>query len=125
MSIMNTIHLSFSVTAIEVEVNGASYVGLFSAPITAILVSRFLLELQEVNQTVVRLDRDDPLHTSRNPYDDTPSFISSLGAFINPDLPALSEDDPESHVGARPDGFEEEEDGDQTRIAAASSSSGV
>ncbi|KAI0697814.1 hypothetical protein C8T65DRAFT_697996 [Cerioporus squamosus] len=57
--------------------------------VTAILVSRFLLELQEANQTVVRLDPDDPLYSSRSPYydSDTPSFISSLGGFINPDLP--------------------------------------
>ncbi|TFK82270.1 hypothetical protein K466DRAFT_590631 [Polyporus arcularius HHB13444] len=102
MSILNVIHLTFSVTAVEVMVQGASYVGLFSAPITAILVSRFLLELQEANQTVVRLDRDDPLHTSRDPYDSTPTFISSLGAFINPDLPALQDDDSELHgVGSR------------------------
>ena len=51
--------------------------------ITAILISRFLLELQEANRTVVRVDADDPLHFANNPYDDTPSFIRSLGAVIS------------------------------------------
>lgn len=65
--------------------------------ITAILVSRFLLDLQEANRVVVRLDPDDPLHSSRNPWDDAPSFISSIGGFINPDLPERSDDELELH----------------------------
>ncbi|RDX54075.1 hypothetical protein OH76DRAFT_1398366 [Lentinus brumalis] len=147
MSILNVIHLTFSVTAVScidnqrtslpgslmhsdrsrswsrVQAMSASSApracqsrhssifprgyallthGTLPGSITAILVSRFLLELQEANQTVVRLDRDDPLHTSRDPYDSTPTFISSLGAFINPDLPALQDDDYELHgVGSR------------------------
>ena len=44
-------------------------------------MSRFLLELQEASKTVVRLDPDDPLHSSVDPYDETPSFISSIGAY--------------------------------------------
>ncbi len=39
---------------------------------------------------------DDPLRSSRDPYA-TPSFISSLGAFINPDLSASSDDELELH----------------------------
>ncbi len=62
--------------------------------ITAILISRFLLELQEANQVVVRLDPGDPLHSSRHPYDSTPTFISSLAGFVNP---ALSEAQSEDH----------------------------
>ena len=48
----------------------------------------------------MRVDPDDPLHSSRDPYDDTPSFIRSLGAAIDPDLPDLHEDDLdcESHL---------------------------
>ncbi len=167
MSILNVIHLTFSVTAVgcidiqrtslpgslmhsdrsrswsRVQAMSASsapracqsrhsYIfprgyallthGTLPGSITAILVSRFLLELQEANQTVVRLDRDDPLHTSRDPYDSTPSFISSLGAFINPDLPAPQDDDSELHGGGS-HSDREEEDGSQGRPAAASSSS--
>lgn len=67
--------------------------------ITAILISRFLLDLQDANQMVVRLDPDDPpLHSPL--YDDAPSFISSLGGFINPDLSGRSDgsDGSELHV---------------------------
>lgn len=62
-----------------------------SHSLTAILVSRFLIDLQEANHAVVRVDADDPLHSSRDPYD-VPSFISSLGAIINPESAAGSHD---------------------------------
>lgn len=54
----------------------------------------------------MRLDPDDPLHSSRDPYD-TPSFITSLGAFINPDLQPPSDDDLEWDIGS----LDQEEDG--------------
>ncbi len=75
---------------------------IFLCSITAVLISRFLLDLQEANQRVVRLDCDDPLHSSRSPYD-VPSFISSLGAFINPDLLTSSDDGLEWDVPSSPD----------------------
>ncbi|TFK80320.1 hypothetical protein K466DRAFT_605442 [Polyporus arcularius HHB13444] len=63
--------------------------GIIYFAITVILISRFLLALQETNHMVVKLDADDPLHASRNAWDSsTPSFISSLGGFINPELAA-------------------------------------
>ena len=62
----------------------------FSSPqpptnsITAILVSRFMLELQEANLVTIRVNSNDPLHFSRS---STPSFIQSqFGAAINPNL---------------------------------------
>lgn len=67
--------------------------------LSAVLVSRFLLDLQEADQVVLRVNVDDPLYSSR--ANDIPSFISSLGARINsPVLSAAQEDDLESHVGA-------------------------
>ena len=93
----------------------------YTRSITAILVSRFLLELQEANQTVVRLDADDPLHFSHNPYDDTPSFIRSLGAVIGPELQdsrAESSDfDSDTHLHA----YLDEENGTQVFYKAESS----
>ncbi|RDX41771.1 hypothetical protein OH76DRAFT_1422926 [Lentinus brumalis] len=92
--IMNVLHLAFSATAVASEDSGnSSLITLFTAPITAILISRFLLELQEANHTVVKLNADDPLHSSRNTWDSTPSFISSLGGFINPSRSEQSDDD--------------------------------
>ncbi|TFK79248.1 hypothetical protein K466DRAFT_505861, partial [Polyporus arcularius HHB13444] len=92
--IMNILHLVFSATAVSIDLGGSfSLITQFTAPITAILISRFLLELQEANHTVVKLDADDPLHSSRNPWDSTPSFVSSLGGFINPSRSVQSNDD--------------------------------
>ncbi|RPD59048.1 hypothetical protein L227DRAFT_654426 [Lentinus tigrinus ALCF2SS1-6] len=110
--IMNLLHLVLSVAALGpgVASDGASYVTIFTAPITSILVSHFLLQLQEANQTVIRVDSDDPLHFSRNPYDDTPGFIRSLGAVLTPGLPVPhSDDDSELYVTSR-SGWDEEDE---------------
>ncbi|TFK85678.1 hypothetical protein K466DRAFT_600979 [Polyporus arcularius HHB13444] len=97
--ILNILHLVLSVTTLaEIANTGTSYVTIFTGPLTAILILHFLLNLQEAGQAVVRLDPDDPLHSSRDPYD-TPSFITSLGAFINPDLLPPSDDDLEWDIG--------------------------
>ncbi|RDX41568.1 hypothetical protein OH76DRAFT_1489391 [Lentinus brumalis] len=117
--VLNVLHLAFSVTAVASEGQG-SYLTVFTGPITATLVSRFLLELQEANRMVVRLDPDDPLHSSRNFSDDTSSFISSLGACINPGLTMSRDDDYEPYAGARSD--EEQEGGARVSQVAASSS---
>ncbi|KAI0697855.1 hypothetical protein C8T65DRAFT_698026 [Cerioporus squamosus] len=105
---LNTLHLVLSAYTLADEASrGLSYITIFTGPLTAILISRFLLDLQEANQAVVRVDPDDPLHSSRDPYD-TPSFISSLGAFMNPDRqPAPHDSDLEWDVGLRLDGEEE------------------
>ncbi len=42
---------------------------------------------------VVWLDPDDPLQSSRDHYNSTPSFISSLGGFVNPAFSMRSGDD--------------------------------
>ena len=63
--------------------------------ITSILISRFLLELQEADRKIVRLDVNDPLYSSRGWFDSTPSFISSIGAFIDPHLQTSHDADPE------------------------------
>ncbi|RDX40543.1 hypothetical protein OH76DRAFT_1450645 [Lentinus brumalis] len=106
--ILNVLHLVFSVTSIAGDGDsGQSLVPQFTAPITTILVSRFLLQLQEANQVVVRLDPDDALHSSRDPYEDTPSFISSLGAFISAEVSAPSDDDLELRLASRSDGEEQ------------------
>ncbi|TFK94810.1 hypothetical protein K466DRAFT_475515 [Polyporus arcularius HHB13444] len=125
--ILNVLHLGLSLTALAGTSNsGASVVTVFTAPITSILISRFLLELQEANQTDVRLDPGDPLHSSRHIYDSTPSFISSLEGFINPELEVGFDDDSfELQVRSLAEAPGEEEDGGLTESpqAAASSSS--
>ena len=68
--------------------------------LTAILVSRFLLELQEADHwAVIRIGTgaSDSCNPSRQLYSDSSSsFISSLGAFINPDLPVAPVEETES-----------------------------
>ena len=91
--------------------------------ITAILTSRFLLALQEANRTVVRvdldLDRGDrPLHSSAgwgDQYDSAPSFISSLGGFVNPDLAESASWDGDGDEGYGRHGNSCEEEGEETR----------
>ncbi|KAI0697858.1 hypothetical protein C8T65DRAFT_18470 [Cerioporus squamosus] len=124
--ILNVLHFVFSLTALAVTENGTSYLTVFTAPLTAILISRFLLDLQEANQAVVRVDSDNSSHSPSNPWNDTPSFISSLGAFINPDLGTQSDDELELQYVSRSDGEKELEGGVQvsdSQVAAASSSS--
>ncbi|RDX40548.1 hypothetical protein OH76DRAFT_1490184 [Lentinus brumalis] len=99
LSILNVLHLVLSLTAV-VSNNAISYVTIFTTPLTVITISRFLLDLQEANHAVVRIDADDPLYSSRDPYG-TPSLISSLGGFINPDVPVPSDDEFEWDGGSR------------------------
>ena len=50
------------------------------------------------------------MQSSRDQYDSGPSFISSLGAFINPDAPSLSSDEYlEWHVDSLSHGENSEE----------------
>ncbi|TFK84708.1 hypothetical protein K466DRAFT_601773 [Polyporus arcularius HHB13444] len=93
------------------NVNGSSLVTAFTAPLTAIAISRFLLELQETNHMVVRLDPHDRLHFSRDAWDSTPSFISSLGGFVNPARSARSDDDDVIEFQVRTAGAPREEEG--------------
>ena len=53
-------------------------------------MSRCLLQLQEANQATIRVNADDPLHFS---ISGTPSFIHSIGAALNPDLPREVDED--------------------------------
>lgn len=83
---------------------------LMTCSLTAILVSRFLLDLQEANQTAARVDGVNANDSSRGSQwnasgDSTPSFISSLGAFINPDLSSgVCTDDDSEDSGSRRQG---------------------
>ena len=73
--------------------------------LTAILVSRFLIDLQAANQRVLRLDEDDPLYTSKDDTSDGQGAIAgpdvslvfakfdvvgSIGCVLEPEQSALS-----------------------------------
>ena len=70
-----------------------------------ILISRFLLQLQEASQATIRVLTDDPLRISANFYDETPSFIRSLRSDVDAALPRMADCDedesvPDLHAGA-------------------------
>ncbi|KAI0708806.1 hypothetical protein C8T65DRAFT_740025 [Cerioporus squamosus] len=117
--VLNGLHLTLEVLSVALTADNTSYVPIFTGPITAILVSRFLLQLQEASQTVVRVDSDDPLHISMNTYDGTPSFIRSLGAVIDPDRPRDDSSESETALRSRTD----DDEGDGDAQAAMQSSS--
>ena len=50
---------------------------MFSQSLTAILLSRFLLNLQEANLRPVRLSSDDSLHFSALSDESLPSFVAA------------------------------------------------
>ncbi|RDX47023.1 hypothetical protein OH76DRAFT_1485073 [Lentinus brumalis] len=122
---LNVLHLALSAAAVGDSGNlGESVVTTFTAPLTAVIVSHFLLELQEANKMDVRLDPGDPLCSSRDPYDTAPSFISSLGGFVNPGLSTRSDDDSlELQVRSRSKAPGEEEGGDPPETAKAAAES--
>ncbi|RDX40476.1 hypothetical protein OH76DRAFT_1423670 [Lentinus brumalis] len=114
--ILNIVHITFTSTELAGgSFSGGSELPLFTGLLTTVIISRFLLELQQANQIAVRVDLGDPSQSFRTPWDSTPSFISSLGGFIDPDHPALSDDDDgfQSQVGALPEAGEE---GDDKRV---------
>ncbi|TFK85367.1 hypothetical protein K466DRAFT_664555 [Polyporus arcularius HHB13444] len=116
--ILNVLHLTLSLVAAAGSAGGSD-VTIFTGPITAILVSRFLLELQEANQRDLVLGPNASMHSSRNPYDAS-SFMSSLGGFIIPDVSGRSAYDSELHFGSRSEAREEDGQASQASESAAS-----
>ncbi|RPD53397.1 hypothetical protein L226DRAFT_540571 [Lentinus tigrinus ALCF2SS1-7] len=104
--VMNLLHLVFTVVSVCVTspltrtcgpmtkraqvsapFQAASYVILFIHPITGILMSRFLFDLQDANRRSLCLDSHDPLHFSADTSDGSLSFarvIGSLGSSLPP-----------------------------------------
>ncbi|KAI0711168.1 hypothetical protein C8T65DRAFT_185592 [Cerioporus squamosus] len=80
---MNVLHMAFSLRSILTNAD-ISEITVFTEPVTAVLVSRFLIDLQEANRKAVHqtsfanpdssLTDDDPLHFA--------NFVNSFGASI-------------------------------------------
>ncbi|RPD59066.1 hypothetical protein L226DRAFT_524088 [Lentinus tigrinus ALCF2SS1-7] len=90
--IMNVLHLVFSLSFIfSSSDNGASNVTAFTESVTAVLVSRFLLNLQEANKVAVMgMDLVSMDQLSTVPEGRTLSFarvMGSIGESIGPGLP--------------------------------------
>ncbi|KAI0746884.1 hypothetical protein C8Q80DRAFT_1271711 [Daedaleopsis nitida] len=85
---MNVLHLAFSITSV-LSSGSFSQITIFTEPVTAILVSRFLLDLQQSNRDTVKLTLDDlsPADsTGTRSVADTLNFasvVSSVGGTIS------------------------------------------
>ncbi|KAI0692814.1 hypothetical protein C8T65DRAFT_744991 [Cerioporus squamosus] len=85
LTLLNVLHLAFTVAEVASDAF-TSYISIFTDPLTALLVSRFLLDLQEATQQDMKLDTDHPLHFSPD-WNGSLSFarvMGSIGAIIMP-----------------------------------------
>ncbi|RDX52001.1 hypothetical protein OH76DRAFT_1400910 [Lentinus brumalis] len=90
---LNVLHLSFSLPALFND-DGISDITVFTDPLSAVLIYRFLLDLQEANQRVVRLDADDPLSTMDSV--ESLSFVArTMGSLRSTIVPGLLENEDE------------------------------
>ncbi|KAI0365192.1 hypothetical protein BV20DRAFT_954792 [Pilatotrama ljubarskyi] len=82
--ILNTLHLTFTMLSITDDaLSPVSYFTTFTEPITAVLVSRFLLNLQQVNQQQQR-STVATLNLSQNMTLDFARVVGSLGSSLGP-----------------------------------------
>ncbi|RPD69379.1 hypothetical protein L226DRAFT_616909 [Lentinus tigrinus ALCF2SS1-7] len=56
--VLNCLHLTFAMLSFEFVFQTGSYITLFTNPLTAVIVSRFLLNLQAANQRAIAHDSD-------------------------------------------------------------------
>ncbi|RDX51239.1 hypothetical protein OH76DRAFT_1417318 [Lentinus brumalis] len=89
LCILNILHLVFSLTSMFGFITGASNISTFTEVVTAVLVSRFLLNLQEANKVVCRgVSSMDQLSTiAEGRTISFARFIGSIGESIGPGLP--------------------------------------
>ncbi|TFK80365.1 hypothetical protein K466DRAFT_559142 [Polyporus arcularius HHB13444] len=81
LTILNVLHLAFSVA--DVARDGASsmsYITLVIDPLLAVLVCRFLLDLQDASRRNIKLGTDDALHCSTLDEQASLSFARVLGS---------------------------------------------
>ncbi|TBU34174.1 hypothetical protein BD311DRAFT_802551 [Dichomitus squalens] len=96
--ILNALHLMFTLLSIDLAFEPVSYMTMFTEPVTAVLVSRFLLDLQAANRKALDLDPQDMSHigSSQGPTGSLifERVVGSLGSMILPgELVELATDD--------------------------------
>ncbi|TFK80700.1 hypothetical protein K466DRAFT_636333, partial [Polyporus arcularius HHB13444] len=72
--LLNILHLVFTMLAIDTPLQGASNVSSFTEPVTATLVSRFLIHLQAANRRTLHIDTDNYAHHG--------ATVPSLGTLV-------------------------------------------
>ncbi|RPD73180.1 hypothetical protein L226DRAFT_614405 [Lentinus tigrinus ALCF2SS1-7] len=97
--IMNSLHLTFSLLAIAgVPLQAVSLIPLFTEPLTANLISRFLLNLQSVNQKVTGEDFQ-TTHGGSGDHADSLVFQRVVGSIASSFDPSLGYEDDEHSNG--------------------------
>ncbi|RPD72537.1 hypothetical protein L226DRAFT_561756 [Lentinus tigrinus ALCF2SS1-7] len=100
--VLNILHMTLSLTS--ALGNPLSFMTALTEPLTSILVSRFLLDLQKENQRDVKLDSDDPLHFSESRSSGSLNFARAMGSISETLVPDAAREDGEVDEG------EEDED---------------
>ncbi|KAH9893594.1 hypothetical protein C8Q73DRAFT_647649 [Cubamyces lactineus] len=85
--ILNILHLTFTMLSFVIPFDPSSQVSTFTEPVTAVLVSRFLLDLQNTNRKSLRLDPSDSMHIDTS-FGGTLSFARVVGSIGSPLEPA-------------------------------------
>ncbi|RPD73086.1 hypothetical protein L226DRAFT_536590 [Lentinus tigrinus ALCF2SS1-7] len=84
--ILNTLHLTFTMLSIHAAFEPLSYFSDFTEPVTTVLISRFLLDLQSANQRALKVDSDDPLYLDTMTFSRSANIesrvVGSLGASL-------------------------------------------
>ncbi|KAI1790134.1 hypothetical protein LXA43DRAFT_891607 [Ganoderma leucocontextum] len=93
LTVLDTLHLVFSVLAIE-DLGGTSIIGILRDPMASVLVSRFLLDLQDAHRRSVMLDSRRPVSTVCSVEERTLSFARMTGP-----LSATIDDDMDDDFG--------------------------
>ncbi|RPD73182.1 hypothetical protein L226DRAFT_572616 [Lentinus tigrinus ALCF2SS1-7] len=102
--LLNMLHLIFTMLSIDTPLQGASNVSAFTEPVTATLVSRFLIHLQAANRRTLHIDT----HSSPDHGETTFSSLGTLvfDRIVGPMESALSYGEEESSSSG--DGAEDE-----------------
>ncbi|KAI0794601.1 hypothetical protein C8Q74DRAFT_1249696 [Fomes fomentarius] len=80
--IINILHLTFTILSIAETAESTSFAIIYSEPLTAILISRFLLNLQAVNHQALHLDSLSDRSISQNHTLVFEHVVGSLGSYV-------------------------------------------
>ncbi|KAI0694461.1 hypothetical protein C8T65DRAFT_744339 [Cerioporus squamosus] len=107
LTILNLLHLVFRIVLAfafgdQAPTEPLTLITAFTDPLTVVLVSRFLLDLQDASRQDMKLDSDNPLHFGVS-LDGTPSFVRAVGVEAAP-----AEADSKSERGTESDYSDQE-----------------
>ncbi|KAI0630663.1 hypothetical protein C8Q77DRAFT_1160216 [Trametes polyzona] len=111
--ILNALHLTLTLVSFVIPFDPSSQVTTLTEPVTAVLVSRFLLDLQTANRKTMRLDSQDTIFATTSALGGTLDFarvVGSLGSSLHGPSELQTwrrDDDDEEGARDREDGMSE------------------